>query len=86
MEWVQFIILIVAMGGMFFWNRTEARADARHFDQETKELRREMIDVMRGFQTSVDAIKEDGRMFREQWAAESKDFHGRLCSIAERKN
>lgn len=47
MEWTQFIILIVAMGGMFFWNRTEARADSRHFDQETKELRREMIDILR---------------------------------------
>ena len=62
------------MGGMFYWNRTEARADSRHFNQETKELRREMIDVMRGFQSSIDAIKE-----------ESKDFHGRLCSIEERR-
>ena len=74
MEWTQFIILIVAMGGMFFWNRTEARADSRHFDIETKELRREMIDVMRGFQSSIDAIKE-----------EQKDFHGRLCAIEERR-
>lgn len=68
MEWTQFIILVLAMGGMFFWNRTEARADSRHFDQETKELRREMIDIIRSMEQ------------------ESKDFHGRLCSIEERRN
>lgn len=74
MEWTQFIILVLAMGGMFYWNRTEARADARHFDIETKEIRRELIEVIRGFQLTVDAIKE-----------EQKDFHGRLCAIEERR-
>lgn len=40
----------------------------------------------RALQASIDAIKEDGRIFREAWAAESKDFHGRLCAIEERRN
>lgn len=56
------------MTGMFYWNRTESRADARHFDNETKAIRREMIDIMRSMQE------------------ESKDFHGRLCAIEERRN
>lgn len=47
MEWAQFGILILTLSGLFFWNRTESRNDARHFDNETKALRREMIDVMR---------------------------------------
>lgn len=75
MEWTQFIILVLAMAGMFFWNRTEARNDARHFDDETKALRREMIDIMRSTQSSIDAIQQ-----------EMKDFHGRLCAIEERRN
>ena len=29
MEWTQFLILIVTMGGMFFWLRSEASADRR---------------------------------------------------------
>lgn len=62
MEWVQFIILIVAMTGMFYWNRTEARADARHFDNETKELRREMIEIMR-------EMKEECRDFHGRLCA-----------------
>lgn len=53
MEWTQFIILVAAMAGMFYWNRTEARADARHFDNETKQLRREMIDIMRSMETEM---------------------------------
>ncbi len=79
MEWMQFVILILAMTGMFFWNRTEARSDSRHFDNETKEIRREMIEIMRStnssMQASVDAMRQ-----------ESKDFHGRLCAIEERRN
>jgi Flp pilus assembly protein TadB len=78
MEWTQFIILALAMAGMFFWNRAEARADARKSDADNKELRRELIEVMR-------SLHEEGRIFREQWAAESRDFHGRLCAIEERR-
>ena len=85
MEWTQFIILIVAMAGMFYWNRTEARADSRHFDNESKAIRRDLIEVMReskediktlamAFQASIDSIKQ-----------ESKDFHARLCVIEERR-
>jgi len=32
MEWVQFIIFFLGVFGLFIWNRTEARADARHMD------------------------------------------------------
>jgi len=74
--------IIVAIGALiltlFLWVRGEARTDARHFDQETKQLRREVIDIMR-------EIKEDAKNFREQWALESREFHGRLCSIEEKR-
>ena len=32
----------------------------------------------RHLDAKIDAIKEDGRIFREKWAEESKEFHGRL--------
>jgi hypothetical protein len=93
MSWAQ--ILVLAFGNLawmlpvFFWSRSEARADARQFAHETKEIRREMVGLMR-------ELKEDSRVFREQWAAEctefrerlaaeSRDFHGRLCTIEERR-
>jgi len=82
MDWTHVLGIVLGNAAwtlpMFFWNRAEARADARKQDQETKELRRELIGVMR-------ELKEDGRIFREQWAQESKDFHGRLCSIEEKR-
>jgi len=70
------IIAVIVM--LMLWLRGEANSDRRHFDEENKTLRREMIDIMR-------SIEEDGKIFREQWAAESKDFHGRLCAIEERR-
>ena len=57
MTWIQ--ILVIAFGNMawmmpiFFWVRSESRADARHFDEETKMIRREMIDVIRSIQEEI---------------------------------
>jgi len=71
MTWVQ--ILVIGFGNLawmlplFLWVRSEARSDARQFNQENRELRRELIDCMR----SIDQ--------------EIKDFHGRLCSIEEKR-
>jgi hypothetical protein len=56
MEWLQFIILIITIGGLFFWNRSEANSD-----------RRDMINLILAIQSEI------------------KDFHGRLCSLEERK-
>ncbi len=32
MDWIQFIIFATGMFGLFFWNRSESRADMRHMD------------------------------------------------------
>lgn len=40
---------------LFLWNRAEARADARDSANDTKQLRRELIDVMR----SIDQEMKD---------------------------
>lgn len=51
MTWIQ--VLVIAFGNIawmlpiFFWVRAESRADARKSDNDNKELRRELIDVMR---------------------------------------
>ena len=69
MDWAQLIILLVTILGMFFWNRSESRADIRHMDSKL-EATREL----------VRAIYEQSKEFQ----AEIKDFHGRLCAIEER--
>jgi len=82
MEWLQ--VLLMTFGNiawilpLFLWTRAEARADARHADAENKELRKELAEVLK-------SIKEEGRIFREKWAEECKDFHGRLCAIEENR-
>ena len=54
MEWTHVLGIILGnaawMMPLFFWNRSESRADARHYDAETKHLRRELIDVVRAMQ------------------------------------
>lgn len=39
----------------------------------------------RHIEALIRSIQEEMRDFRSQWAAESKEFHGRLCQIEERK-
>lgn len=53
MEWVQFIIFFIGVFGLFVWNRAESRADARHYDSETKQLRREIVDIMRSIDQEI---------------------------------
>ena len=73
MEWTQFIIMFLGMVGLFAWNRTEARADARHFDARLETARTETNAL-------IEAIRQDVKEFHQ----EMKNFHGRLCEIEER--
>ena len=54
MDWTHVLGIILGnaawMMPLFLWNRSESRADARHYDAETKQLRRELIDVVRAMQ------------------------------------
>lgn len=34
MEWVQFVIFCLGIGGLWLWQRTEMRADIRHMDNK----------------------------------------------------
>lgn len=56
MEWLQFLILIITITSLFFWNRSESNSD-----------RRDMMNMIKSIQDEI------------------KDFHGRLCSIEERR-
>jgi hypothetical protein len=38
MEWTQFFILIITLGGLFFWNRSEANSDRRQMALEMKDF------------------------------------------------
>lgn len=62
MEWTQFVIFCFGVFGLFIWNRTESRADARSTDAKLEAIRGLMYAIIQ----------------------ESKDFHGRLCTIEER--
>ena len=73
MDWIQFIIFIGSTVGLFFWNRSESRADMRHMDAKLDQNRKDTNDILRGIQDEVKGIQN-----------EMKDFHGRLCSIEER--
>ena len=39
--------------------------------------RRDLLQISR-------SIKDDMNIFREKWAEETKEFHGRLCAIEEK--
>lgn len=73
MEFLEFFSLLVTLIGMFFWNRSESRADVRHVEAQLQS-NRELIRL----------IHEDMKAFQLAMAQESKDFHGRLCAIEER--
>lgn len=54
MEWTQFLILIVTIGGLFLWNRSEANSDRRALHATIDAIKEEMKD----FHARLVAIEE----------------------------
>ena len=60
MDWTQFSIFCSAMLGLFFWNRSESRADIRHMDiklEATRELVHAIHDEMKDFHAKLYEIE-----------------------------
>ncbi len=47
------VAMVGVMIALFLWNRSEANADRRNSDAENKQLRRDMIDIMRSIQEEI---------------------------------
>jgi hypothetical protein len=58
MEWLQIISLFLANAGLIVWFRAESRADWRHMDAKTDEMRAEMRAEMKDFHGRLVALEE----------------------------
>lgn len=70
MDWSQFLTLFAANAGLIFWFRFWFRYESRN--------------DWRHMDNQVNAIRQDMKAFHLAMLEETKDFHGRLCSIEER--
>ena len=64
MDWTQFIIFVIGVFGMFFWNRAESRTDIRQMEsklESTRELVRAIHDEVKDFHTRLCVIEERNR-------------------------
>ena len=62
MDWIQFIIFVGSTVGLFFWNRSESRADIRHMDtklEATRNLVHAIHDEMKDFHNRLCRIEEN---------------------------
>jgi hypothetical protein len=55
MDWAQFAIFFIGVFGLWLWQKAEARSDSRKHDNDLKEFRRDVIDIMR----SIDKEMKD---------------------------
>lgn len=62
MEWTQFFIMLLTLGGLFFWNRSEANNDRRAFDAKLETA----LDVMNG---NIQAIQAEIKDFHGRLCA-----------------
>lgn len=64
MDWTQFILLFVGLGGLFLWNRAESRADIRHMDAKLQSNTNLIIAIheeIKDFHGRLCAIEERNR-------------------------
>lgn len=91
MEWTQFVLFLVAVAGMLYSIKTDARDDR----QRACEDRRELVNLMRTSQQEnrsiteairedMKAIQQESRSMTEAIRQDIKDFHGRLCTLEEK--
>jgi hypothetical protein len=62
MDWMQFSVFVGSIVGLFFWNRSEGRADIRHMDtklESTRELIRAIHDEIRDFHERLYKLEKD---------------------------
>ena len=100
MDWTQFAIFFISFFGLFLWSRAESRSDSRHMDQKldsNRELIRAVHEESKAITSSLresmvrenaalrESMVQENRALREAILQESKDFHGRLCAIEERR-
>ena len=83
-NWIQFVIFVIAVIGLFIWNRAEGRADNRHMDAKLDAQKNLIFEIHKENHAVIQAIREDIKDFHSKWLQESKDFHGRLCAIEEK--
>jgi hypothetical protein len=57
MDWMQFVIFVGSTIGLFFWNRSESRADMRHIMALMDSIQKEMKD----FHGRLCALEERNR-------------------------
>lgn len=85
MEWTQFIIFIGSFVGLFFWNRSESRADMRHMDAKVEEHRKETNITIRHMETLISAIHEEMKDFHGRLEKQDMEFRMRFLAIEERR-
>ena len=61
MEWTQFVIFFIGVFGLFIWNRTESRSDARQTEDKLESMRQLMFALIqenKDFHGRLCAIEE----------------------------
>ncbi len=73
MDWIQFAVFFGGIAGLFFWSRSESRADNR-----------QMLSMMQGIQQNALSLQQSTTAQLGAIQEEIKDFHGRLCTLEEK--
>ena len=59
MEWTQFFILIVTVGGLFLWSRSESRSDNRELRASTEAILNSIKEEIKDFHDRLCAMEEN---------------------------
>lgn len=89
MDWLQFGMFFLSTAGMFLWSRSESRSDIHSLRQEFNSLRQEVKEESRILRQEVKeeikSLTSDIKVLVRVINEEMRDFHGRLCSLEERR-
>lgn len=73
MDWIQFILFLLAVLGMLYSMKTDSQRDRDRASEDRKDILK-----------LVRTMESENRTIVESIKTEMKDFHGRLCTLEER--
>lgn len=80
-EWSQIGVVVITVASLFFWNRTESRADNRELRGETMIVLRAIEDEMKDFHGRLE--RQDAE-FKGRLALQDAEFKAGLLMLEER--
>lgn len=84
MDWMQVFTIVGSTVGCCFYFRKESQADLKEVKDEIRNMEARSDGNIKAMETRADLHMNEFRAVMTSFHKETKDFHGRMCTLEEK--